>query len=154
MLPSGVMAFVASLFASRLFKLLGGRAVLAVSGVLMAIGYVFLIEAHDKPWQFVVVNIINGLGVGLALSAMPVLIVESSPQERTSIATGIYNTAKTVGGSVAGAIFAAILTAITFKGTEIPTIHAYTTVWWCCAGVSILVAVSATVVARPRSSVD
>lgn len=153
MLPSGVMAFAASLVASRLFRLIGGRGVLALSGLLMAAGYVFLIVAHDEPWQFVVVNAVVGSGVGLALSAMPVLVVDASPQERTAIATGIYNTAKTVGGSVAGAVFAAILTAITFKGTKIPTIDAYTTVWWCCAGVSVLVAVAAAVVARPRTAV-
>ncbi|MEV6079871.1 MFS transporter [Streptomyces sp. NPDC052069] len=151
MLPSGVMAFVASLFAARLFKRIGGRGVLALSGVLMTAGYLFLIAAHDEPWQFVVVNGVVGLGIGLALSAMPVLIVDASPQERTAVATGIYNTAKTVGGSVAGAVFAAVLTAITFKGTEIPTIDAYTTVWWCCAAVSALVAVAASVVARPRA---
>lgn len=154
MLPSGVMAFVASLFASRLFRLIGGRGALALSGVLMAIGYVFLVVAHAHPWQFVVVNIIVGSGVGLALSAMPVLIVESSPHERTAIATGIYNTAKTVGGSVAGAVFAAVLTALTFEGTDIPTIDAYTTVWWCCAAVSVLVAVSAAVVARPGKTTN
>ncbi|MFG3140326.1 MFS transporter [Streptomyces sp. NPDC048211] len=154
MLPSGVMAFVASLFASRLFKLIGGRGTLGFSGSLMAAGYLVLIAAHDEPWQFVVVNIVVGTGVGLALSAMPVLIVDSSPHERTAIATGIYNTAKTVGGSVAGAVFAAILTAVTFKGTGIPTIDAYTTVWWCCAGVSVLVAVAAAVVARPAASAN
>ncbi|MEU6017991.1 MFS transporter [Streptomyces sp. NPDC047515] len=152
MLPSGAMAFLASLVASRLFKLIGGRGALALSGTLMVIGYVFLIVAHDEPWQFVVVNAVVGSGIGLALSAMPVLIVESSPHERTAIATGIYNTAKTVGGSVAGAVFAAILTAITFKGTKIPTIDAYTTVWSCCAGVAALIAVAAAVAARPRTA--
>ncbi|MEW1686982.1 MFS transporter [Streptomyces sp. NPDC091265] len=154
MLPSGVMAFAASLVASRLFRLIGGRGALALSGFLMAVGYVFLIVAHGEPWQFVVVNAVVGSGVGLALSAMPVLIVDASPHERTAIATGIYNTAKTVGGSVAGAVFAAILTALTFKGTEIPTVDAYITVWWCCAGVSVLVAVAAAVVARPRTAVN
>lgn len=64
MLPTGVMAFAASLVASRLFRLIGGRGALALSGLLMAVGYVFLIVAHDEPWQFVVVNGIVGAGVG------------------------------------------------------------------------------------------
>ncbi|WP_326687301.1 MULTISPECIES: MFS transporter [unclassified Streptomyces] len=148
MLPWGVAAFLASTVAPRLYRVLAPRTVLGLSGVFMAVGYAALVLAHGAVWQFVAANSLTGFGTGLALSAMPALVLDASPAERTGVATGIYNTAKTLGGSVSGAVFAAILSAVTFAGTDVPTESAYTTVWWCCAAVSALVALAAAVLAR------
>ncbi|MFF1354931.1 MFS transporter [Streptomyces sp. NPDC058297] len=152
MAPWGLMAFAGSAAVPRLARAIGARAVLALSGAFMAAGYTTLVLAHAEPWQFVAANLVLGFGIGLGLSAMPALVLDASPADRTGIATGVYNTSKTLGGSVSGAVFAAILTAVTFKGTEIPTESAYTTVWWCCAGVSLLVAAAAAMVVRARQT--
>jgi MFS family permease len=105
-----------------------------------AAGYAALVFAHDEPWQFVAANIVLGLGTGFAISSMPALVVDASPADRTGTATGVYNTAKTLGGSVAGAVFAAILTSQVISGTTIPRESAYMTVWGFCAVTSLLVA--------------
>ncbi|MFJ3212567.1 MFS transporter [Streptomyces flaveolus] len=143
MLPNGLMALAAAGVAGRLAKAVGSRTVLTAGGGAMTIGYVVLTLAHEQPWQFVLANCLIGFATGLCISAMPALIMDASPAERTGIATGIHNTTKTLGGSVAGAVFAAVLTAITLPGTEIPTENAYRTVWACCAGVALLIVVSA-----------
>ncbi|WP_171171964.1 MFS transporter [Streptomyces sp. I05A-00742] len=154
MLPIGLLAFVGSAAVPRLARVVNARTVLALSGVLMAGGYAFLVLAHAEPWQFVLANVPIGLGTGLALTAMPALILDASPADRTGIATGVYNTAKTLGGSVSGAVFAAVLTAMTFHGTKIPTESAYSAVWWCCAGVSILITAAAGAVLGARRKAD
>ncbi|MEV0319733.1 MFS transporter [Streptomyces sp. NPDC050658] len=152
MLPSGLLAFAGSALVPRLARAVGARQVLMLSGLFMAVGYAALVFAHTEIWEFVAANLVLGFGIGLGLSAMPALVLDASPADRTGIATGVYNTSKTLGGSVSGAVFAAILTAITFEGTEVPTESAYTTVWWCCAGVSVLIAVAATVLGGARST--
>lgn len=152
MLPNGLMAFVAATVAGRLIRRVGPRAVLASGGGLMTAGYAVLVLAHGEPWQFVAANSLIGFATGLSISAMPALIMDASPADRTGIATGLHNTAKTLGGSVAGAVFAAVLTAVTLQGTEVPTESAYRIVWACCAAVALLIAVAALAI-RPAGAV-
>ncbi|MFI6977077.1 hypothetical protein ACIBSV_00655 [Embleya sp. NPDC050154] len=67
--------------------------------------------------------------------------------------TGTYSTAKTFGGSISGAVFAAIPTGTTVKGGRFPSETAYETVWGISAGVSLLIAATAAVLtttARPH----
>ncbi|MFE5395963.1 MFS transporter [Streptomyces sp. NPDC056568] len=152
LLPSGLCALLAAGVAGKLAKTVPTRAVLASGGVLMCAGYLLLTAAHDHPWQFIVANCLIGFATGLCLSAMPALVLDASPAERTGIATGIHNTAKTIGGSVAGAVFATVLTALTLPGTDVPTENAYRTVWACCAGVALLVTASAFTVRSARTT--
>ncbi|MFJ4840658.1 MFS transporter [Streptomyces sp. NPDC088746] len=152
MLPNGLMAFAAATAAGRLIRRVGPRTVLATGGGLMTAGYAALVLAHGEPWQFVVANGMIGFATGLCISAMPALIMDASPADRTGIATGLHNTAKTLGGSVAGAVFAAVLTAVTLQGTEVPTENAYRVVWACCAAVAVLIALAAMTV-RPVGAV-
>lgn len=152
MLPSSALAFAGSTLAPRLTRAIGGRTVLTLSGMAMTVGYVIMVFAHAEPWQVVLANCVIGLGNGLALSALPALVLDTAPAERTAIATGVFNSSKTLGGSVGGAVFAAVLTAITFQGTEVPKESAYTTVWWCCAGVSILVTAASLILVKPKTA--
>ncbi|MER5495277.1 MFS transporter [Streptomyces sp. NPDC002454] len=154
MVSAGLLSFVGAALSPRLARVIGARTVLALSGATMAVGYTSMAFAHDEPWQLIVANMAMGFGIGLSMSAMPALVLDASPADRTGIATGIYNTVKTLGGSVSGAVFAAILTAKTFPGTAVPTESAYTAVWWCCAGVSVFVIVAAFVVRGNRSEDD
>jgi MFS family permease len=146
LLPSGVFAFIAATVVARLSKAIGGRAVLGLGGAAMTLGYVCLTFAHGEPWQFLLANSIIGFGTGLGLGALPGLVLDASPADRTGIATGVYNTTKTLGGSVSGAVFAALLTSITIGASKVPSEHAYVVVWWCCAAVSVLIAVFALLV--------
>lgn len=109
----------------------------------MAAGFLLLALAHTEPWQFIVSDVLLGFGLGLGLSVLPVLVLDAGSADRTGVDTGIYSTAKTLGGSVSGAVFAAILTAMTFKGGRFPTETAYETVWWICTAIAVLVAAAA-----------
>ncbi|MGW5128925.1 MFS transporter [Streptomyces sp. NPDC004069] len=153
-LPSGICAFLAATVVARLGRGVGQRATLALGGTLLAVGYLALAFAHDEPWQFVASRVLTGFGTGLALGALPALVLDATPADSTGIATSIYNTTKTLGGSVAGAVFAAVLNALTFAHTAIPTEHAYIVVWACCAGISLLIVLAAAVLPRHRAHDD
>ncbi|MFE2985665.1 MFS transporter [Streptomyces sp. NPDC055092] len=142
-LPSGLFTFLATTVVSRIGRALGLRGTLALGGGVLATGYVFLAFTHDQSWQVVVANSLMGFGTGLTLGTLPALVLDAAPAERTGIATGIYNTTKTLGGSVSGAVFGAIFAAITFAGTDIPTEQAFVVVWLCCAAVSLLTLIAA-----------
>lgn len=151
MLPSSAFAFVGSTLVPRLIRAVGGRAALTGSGIVMAVGYVVMVLAHGAPWQFVTANCLIGLGTGLALGGLPSLVLDGAPADRTGTATGVFNSFKTLGGSVGGAVFASVLTGITFAGTQVPKESAYTTVWLCCAGVSVLVALASLLLVRHKA---
>jgi MFS family permease len=152
-LPSGLFTFVAATVVAPIGRALRLRGTLALGGGVLAAGYLLLAFAHSQPWEVVVANSLLGFGVGLTLGTLPALVLEAAPAERTGIATGIYNTTKTLGGSVSGAVFGAVFTAITFAGTDIPTEHAFVVVWLCCAAVSLLTLAAAGVL-RGRGATD
>ncbi|MFJ9446996.1 MFS transporter [Kitasatospora sp. NPDC101235] len=135
--PAGICAFAAATVSPTLGRVLGARAVPALGGCLLAAGYTTLVLTHHAVWQFALLNVGLGFGTGLVLSTLPALVLDVSPADRTGIATGLYSTAKTLGGSIGSAVFAAVLTAMTVQGTTVPTEAAYTTVWWLCAAVSL-----------------
>ncbi|MEU0932548.1 MFS transporter [Embleya sp. NPDC005971] len=145
LLPAALCAFLGSALAPRIARAIGSRAVLVVGSASIASGFVFLALAHGEPWQFIVADVALGLGLGLGLSMLPVLVLDSSAADRTGVDTGIYSTAKTLGGSLSGAVFAAVLTSMTVKGGRFPSETAYETVWWISAGVSLLIAATAAV---------
>ena len=71
---------------------------------------------------------LNGLGFGMVLGALPALVAELSPRDQKGIATGIYNSLKTLGGAVGGAVFAVVLAATVQPGLG-ASLGAYRTVW-------------------------
>ncbi|WP_439680986.1 hypothetical protein [Embleya sp. MST-111070] len=149
LLPAAVCAFVGSALAPLLARVTGPRATLVISGTSMAAGFVLLAVAHSRAWHFFASDVGLGLGLRLGLGMLPVLVLDASAADRTGVDTGIYSTAKTLGGSVSGAVFAAILAGMTFKGGRFPAETAYETVWWSCAAISLLAAATAAFLATP-----
>jgi MFS family permease len=95
----------------------------------------------------VVANSVTGLGIGVVSSAMAVVLTERSGPASTGISVGTWITVRAVGGSMAGAGFAALLTRVTIAGTGVPREWAYVAVWLICglaALLSVLIAATAT----------
>lgn len=91
----------------------------------------------------------TGLGIGLALGAMPTVIVEASDPARTGISAALYNNVKTLGGAVAGGVFAALLGAFLSASTGEPGEAGYTALWLASSAAAV-VALVATAVSRRR----
>ncbi|MDQ0647067.1 MFS family permease [Microbacterium natoriense] len=107
------------------------KATLVCGAGLAASGFIFFAMVHDAPWTVFAFAIPTGLGMGLLMGALPALIAEYAPDTDTGIAAGVYNSLRTLGGSIAGALFAIILSiALTSnEGTE----AGYTIIWSVCA---------------------
>jgi hypothetical protein len=59
--------------------------------------------------------------MGLIASAMAVVLTERASTASTSISVGLYITVRAIGGSLAGAGFAALLTRVTIARHRHPT---------------------------------
>jgi MFS family permease len=125
-------------------RLLGGvRRALVVACLLVGLGYLLWLPFHDETWQALVNMGIAGLGSGALVAALPAAAAAAAPPERTGIATGMTNGAKTVGGAIASAVFAIALTAtgsLDATAEQVAPLGGYLTVWAVCAGAAFLAA--------------
>ena len=140
----------AALFAAwcaRMARRLGLHIPIAAGLALIAAGYLLLIPLHAHVWQFVASQLIAGSGVGLASGAYPALVIEASPASDVGIANGVYNTLRALGGALAGAVFAALLTAMVVPAKGMPSLSGYLLVW---AILALLLLASAAVVLVAR----
>ncbi|MFF8807828.1 MFS transporter [Streptomyces omiyaensis] len=146
-LPAAATAVVTSSLTARIAGRTGYVPALAVSFALVAASFLTTAVLHTAIWQLVAAKVLAGLGLGLALGAMPTVIAEASDPSRTGVTTALYNNVKTLGGAVAGGVTAAILTASAPPADATPTESAYVTVWLLCAVLALLAA-GLTLVAR------
>ncbi len=140
-----------------LARRLGGRRTLLVASVLVALGYFALVAMHAQAITMLVAMIVIGAGNGALIAALPAAAASAAPPHRTAVATGLNNTAKTVGGMVASAVFALALlsgshtTLVGDPGTA-GSMSGYLTVWVVC-GVSAVIA-ALFLGAAPRGSFE
>ncbi|MFD4242108.1 MFS transporter [Streptomyces sp. NPDC058525] len=138
LLPAIVGAIIGSAVTVPLGRRIGYRSTLASAFVLVMASFLALAALHDSVAEIVTAKNLAGLGLGIALSAMPTVIVEAAERSRSGVATALYNNVKTFGGAVAGGLMAAVL-ATSSHGTGAPTSPeaaregAYVVVWLMCA---------------------
>ncbi|MFI0990225.1 MFS transporter [Streptomyces exfoliatus] len=124
-----VLAFAGASLVARVAARTGYRRVLLLAFALMAAGHVGLIVGHATLPLFALASAVSGFGMGLALGGLPTLIAERSTPDRTASATAVYNNLKTLGGSLAGAGSAVVLGTLVLRGTDVPALSAYLTIW-------------------------
>jgi MFS family permease len=109
------------------------KGVLILGSAMVAIAQVILIIGHAS---FLVVFsgiALAGLGSGLLLGGLPAATTEESPDDETGIATGVYNSVKTLGGALAGAVFAVVLGYFIIPEAGASGLGGYISVWVICA---------------------
>jgi MFS family permease len=143
----GLAAFVGTWLAPRIAERAGIRSALVVGAMLTAAGYVLTALVHDTVGVFVIWQVMVGLGNGLVLATLSGYVVMRAPADAVAISSGLLNTARTAGGAVAGAVFAAVMAAMVTRvpgiARPVTTETGYMTVWLVCAALVLTVAVLA-----------
>lgn len=124
-----VMATLGAAFFSLLAKRVGIRTVMVAGAALGAAGNFMLLPLHSSLGGFFASVTVQGLGFGFLLGALPARLAELAPAGGTGIATGVYNSLRTLGGSLAGAIFAAMLGAAAIAGADFASLGGYVSIW-------------------------
>jgi MFS family permease len=141
-------AFVGTVAAPGLAERFGNSAALITGGLLTAAGYAATVLAHGSVDVFVLWQILVGLGNGLVLTTLSTVVVTRAPADAVGISSGLFNTARTVGGAVAGAAFAAVMAALVVRppgaAKPVTSESGFVTVWIICGALSLAVAVLAT----------
>jgi MFS family permease len=137
-LPSSCAVILGALAVAPVARRAGHRAIVCLGCACLLAGYGGLAAWHGAIWQLIVFASLAGLGVGVVSGAMPVVLTERAARTSAAISTGLFITGRAVGGSIAGAGFAALLTRITIGHTGIPRQSGYVAVWLICAAASLV----------------
>jgi EmrB/QacA subfamily drug resistance transporter len=138
MLPAALMMLFAGPLSGRLGARYGNKVPLALGGLVCGIGLVGLGLDHGGALNIVLWNILSSTGVGLAYAAMPNLIMEAVPVERTGEATGFNALIRSVGSSLGSQVTASILTGTIIAATGFPTSEGFKVAFLVGAGVSLI----------------
>ncbi|HEY0248484.1 MAG TPA: MFS transporter [Gryllotalpicola sp.] len=108
------------------------RWALIVASALVGVGYALFLPFHAQTLQVLVNMFIAGLGSGALVGALPAAAAAASPRGQTGVASAMTNTTKTIGGSVASAVFGVVLVAGASTATTAASLSGYYTVWAIC----------------------
>jgi hypothetical protein len=127
---------------------LGGKVPLALGVLIAAVGLGLLALQHGSVTTIVIYSVIVFAGIGLALAAMPNLIVDAVPPSMTGQATGVNALIRSLGSSIGSQVAATLLAGSIAAKTLLPTDHAFTEAFAVGAGASVVAGVAALLIPR------
>jgi MFS family permease len=148
-LANASAVLLGAMIVPRLVKYVGHKPAICAGCAAMFVGHTGLAVWHGALWPVVLAGSVSSLGLGLVAVAMAVALTERADPALTGISVGLYITVRAIGGSIAGAGFAALLRRITIAGTDIPREQAYVLVWLVC-GLAALLSLLIVAATRPR----
>ncbi|HVE23975.1 MAG TPA: MFS transporter [Sporichthya sp.] len=111
---------VGSQFASRLgvwlTRRIGPRAVLVLGSGAVVTADFALLDLHRHTWQLLAGMFLLGLGVGVALSTMPLLLLGAVPGNQLGSSVAFNGVLRQVGGALASAMVGALIAANSVDG--------------------------------------
>jgi hypothetical protein len=137
-------------------RLLSPRGALVAASAFVAVGYLLFLPFHDTLAQTLTNMVVAGLGSGLLVAALPAAAAAAAPPDRTGMASGLTNATKTVGGSIASAVFGvALFSGVTAEavraGHTAAPLAGYLVVWAVC-GVTAAVCAVVLALVVPKGS--
>ncbi|HUR75513.1 MAG TPA: MFS transporter [Sporichthya sp.] len=115
-LPLSVGSQLASRIGVRLARRVGPRTVLVIGAGAVVVADFSLLDRHSRTWELLLGLGVLGLGVGVALSTMPLLLLAAVPGDQLGSSMAANGVLRQVGGSIASAMVGALIAANTVDG--------------------------------------
>ncbi|MDR1355896.1 MAG: MFS transporter [Propionibacteriaceae bacterium] len=132
-----VATVIAALLLPVMIGKLGAKLGLISGFVAAVIGFVLWTELTNSILKLGLFIVLVGLGFGVIGAAIPVIIPQRAPIGTHGIATGLFNSAQTLGGALGGGLFLSLLRVGATESGEI-TAKGYDVVWLTSAGILAL----------------
>lgn len=114
---TGIASSLGSFTASALLRVVSTRYAILTAALLITVTMVFLSTGPGNAVLATAVFAVTWFALGILLAVLPGVVVERVPEEVAASVSGIYNTARTIGGSISGAIVATIMTMLTIAAS-------------------------------------
>jgi MFS family permease len=138
LLPSSLAMLIVGPLGGALEPRLGAKALTGAGSVVLGLGGLMLALFHGAGWEIVVAMTLIGIGVALVYAMLAKLIIDAVPPEVTGVAIGVNTVMRTIGGVIGGQVGAALLSAITIPGTDLPAEGAFTATFLIAAVVAFI----------------
>lgn len=139
--PGMVAGIFASIWAGWVSDRRGGRLAMLVGCGTMALAGVLGAFAHDSVALILVFVVISQSGMAASYAGIPKVIVDGSPNSRTSEATGVMTVTRTMSQAIGSQMVAVLLaTSVVVgpAGKSFPDDRAFTLVFWYMAALAVL----------------
>jgi MFS family permease len=128
-----VMTVIAALSLPLIIGRLGAKKGLVLGFALGTLGFLQWAILATGIAKLVFFIVLVGIGLGVVSAAIPVIIPLRAPRGTHGIATGLFNSAQTLGGALGSGLFLSLLKVGATPAGAI-TATGYETVWFTCAG--------------------
>jgi EmrB/QacA subfamily drug resistance transporter len=154
MLPLSVAMFVIGLAIGPLAARLGSKAIVLIGSIISTPAFILLAIGHDQSWEIYLSAALLGIGIGMAFSSMPAIIVAAVPAAQTGAATGMNANVRTVGGAIGSAVSSVILASGAHAAHGLPSDSGYSNVFWFLGAVSAAAAVVSVFIPSGRATLS
>lgn len=151
LLPMTAGTLVAAPLTSMLITRIGPKVPMVSGGLVAALSFGMLAIWNTEQWHFLVAMGVLGLGIGLAMAAMPQMLNLGVPHSQTGIANGMNSTLRELGSSAGSAMAAAMLSGELIPRTPVPTLNAFETAFVVSAALALVATVAAVLIPQRRA---
>ena len=124
--PSSVAMMIAGPLAGALGMRIGNERTLRIGIGFLVLALVLLATVHDAPWTIYAWMVFMGIGLAFSFAALGTLVIQYSRPGETGVASGMNTIMRTIGAALGSQVAAAIISANTLPGTEIPVERGFT----------------------------
>jgi EmrB/QacA subfamily drug resistance transporter len=124
--PSSVTMMIAGPLAGAIGTRYGRVLPLRVGLGFLILALVLLAAVHHEPWTIYAWMCFMGVGLAFCFAAVGTLVIDYSRPGETGVASGMNTIMRTVGAALGSQVAAAIISANTLAGTEIPVERGFT----------------------------
>ena len=144
--PMGIAMMLVSSLSARLSQARGPKVSLMTGLVILAAAYLAGTGLMGAVWQTVVVAVLIGVGIGIAYSAMPALILGAVDPSESGAANGLNTLMRSIGTSTSSAVVGVVLARMTSPmasggagaGVMVPNLDGFRTAFLIAAGAAVL----------------
>jgi MFS family permease len=127
--PSSIAMMITGPLAGALGTRIGNERTLRIGISFLVLALVLLAAFHHAPWTIYVWMVFLGIGLAFSFASLGTLVIQYSAPGETGVASGMNTIMRTIGGALGAQVAAAIISANTIAGTEIPLERGFTLAW-------------------------
>ncbi|MEU1525440.1 MFS transporter [Nocardia rhamnosiphila] len=153
-LLAGVAAlagFAASPLAGLVAGRWSGRSAFLVGAVLLVVSNLIILVGHKSLAVMVVAFAVGAIGTAFAYTGYPKIVIESVPENVTSVTIGVLSTARQALSAVGVAIVSVMLSVSVVPGTTAPALPSFNLAVGWFIGCALVVAIICLFIGMPRN---
>lgn len=149
-----IVGFAVSPIAGVVAGRWGGRTAFFIGAALFAVANVMILVGHKSLPIMIGVFVLAAVATAFAYTGYPKIVIESVPEDVTSVTTGVLATARQAFSAVSVAIVSVMLSIWTVPGTTAPALSSFNLAVGWFVVCSLIVAAICLFIGRPRQAGD